>query len=75
MKSTSFGSHIRALRGERSRKDIATEAGIHPQSLIKLELGTHHPRIATVGRLATALGVEPSALLAVLLRESEGAER
>jgi len=65
--SVAFGPHLRRLRGARSRREIAAAAGIHPQSLIKIELGMHRPRAETAAALARALGVEIDELFGPLL--------
>ena len=39
-------------------------ASIHPTWISHLESGTAHPSLATVARLAGALGIDPSELLA-----------
>jgi DNA-binding XRE family transcriptional regulator len=42
-----------------SQRDLATEAGIAPKTIVDLELGRVEPHFKTMRKLAAALGVEP----------------
>lgn len=57
--------NLRELRTERgwSQEMLATFAGIHPTEGSRLERGLRQPRVATLARLAIALGVDIGALL------------
>src|SRR5579862_2141167 len=59
-----LGERIRAIRQLRRRtlKEIATAAGISESFLSQLERGRTNATIATLQRLATALGIEVSDL-------------
>ncbi len=46
------------------QKDLAAKVGITPAALCLIEQGKRNPSLSTLGLLATALGVTPSALLA-----------
>src|SRR5690348_15898043 len=61
-----LGERIRAIRQLRRRrlKEIATAAGISESFLSQLERGRTNATIATLQRLATALGIEVSDLFA-----------
>jgi transcriptional regulator with XRE-family HTH domain len=54
--------HHRKLRGM-SQEQLALEAGMERSYVSDLERGTRNPTVRALGRLAEALGVEPSALL------------
>ena len=60
------GARIRALRlsAGRSAKAIAAAAGIAPSNYARLEAGTHQPRLETIMRVARALDVTVSDLVA-----------
>jgi transcriptional regulator with XRE-family HTH domain len=60
-----FARNLRAtrLRVELSQEGLARRAGIHRTEVSLLERGGRDPRLATIVRLARALGVEPAALL------------
>lgn len=60
-----FGKNVRRLRTERgmSQEDLALEAGMKRSYLSDLERGTRNPSVRSLGRLATALGIEPWRLL------------
>jgi transcriptional regulator with XRE-family HTH domain len=63
--STPFAGLLRNLRRQRGLRldDLGQRAGFTKGFLSKLETGKATPPIATLMRLASALGVEPSALL------------
>jgi transcriptional regulator with XRE-family HTH domain len=42
--------------------DLATAAGLSVSYLTRLEAGGANPRVATLGKLAVALGIEPTSL-------------
>jgi transcriptional regulator with XRE-family HTH domain len=44
--------------------ELAEKVDLSPSTVNRLEMGRHKARIATVRKLAAALGVEPAALLA-----------
>ena len=44
--------------------ELAKKAGVSETTIVRLEAGTHRPRISTIRKLAKALGVEPSELVA-----------
>lgn len=60
-----FGQSVRRWRIERglSQEDLALEAGMKRSYLSDLERGTRNPTIRALGRLATALEIEPRELL------------
>jgi transcriptional regulator with XRE-family HTH domain len=59
------GAKIRRLRKVRglSQERLAQEASIDLRYLGGIERGEHSPTVNVVGRLANALGVDPSDLL------------
>jgi len=60
-----LGALLRAARGERSIGAVAAAADISPETLRKIETGRiPTPAFFTVAALATALGVDLSALAA-----------
>lgn len=44
--------------------ELAKKAGVSETTIVRLEAGTHNPRVSTVRKLAVALGVKPAALVA-----------
>ncbi len=59
---------LRTLRGRRgmSQRQLATLAGLNITTIVDLEAGrTRRPQVATVGKLADALGVPIEVLLDV----------
>jgi transcriptional regulator with XRE-family HTH domain len=60
------GDKVRDLRKERgwSQQELAGRAGISMQTVSNLETGRHVPGIATLSKIAGALGVPLPALLA-----------
>jgi DNA-binding XRE family transcriptional regulator len=61
----SVGERVRALRLEtgRSATEVAEAAGMARSNFARLEAGTHEPRLATLRRVAGALGVPVEALV------------
>lgn len=66
--AAAIGARVRALRVERemSATELARRSGMPRQSVPRLEAGRHEPTLETVLRLAAALDVPPTAILAVL---------
>jgi transcriptional regulator with XRE-family HTH domain len=62
--SIAFGRRLRQLRREHglSQYDLATETGIHPTAIARMERGAREPRLTTIQRLAQGLDVHPGAL-------------
>jgi transcriptional regulator with XRE-family HTH domain len=60
------GDKVRDLRKERgwSQQELADRAGISMQTVSNLETGRHVPGIATLSKIAGALGVGLGELLA-----------
>lgn len=56
---------LRQLREDQvlGQRDLAARAGISQQTIVDIEAGRITPRPQTVRKLATALGIEPAALL------------
>jgi DNA-binding XRE family transcriptional regulator len=54
-----FANRLKALRGgaDLTQAELARRAGLHPQSLVKLEAGDREPSWQTVRALARALGL------------------
>lgn len=63
-----FGAWVRELRRRRglTQVDIAARAGISVTYLSGIETGQRNPTLTVVARLAHALGVRPSQLVARL---------
>ncbi len=61
------GEKLRRLRDERylSHRELATEAGVSPTTVLNLELGKgkRESQRRTVRKLAKALGVDPADLI------------
>jgi transcriptional regulator with XRE-family HTH domain len=59
-----IGRRVREIREDRGmpRTELARRAGVHRNTLLRLEDGTHMPSVDKVERLANALRVPPSAL-------------
>jgi transcriptional regulator with XRE-family HTH domain len=59
------GQRLRQLRVERalSLRALAERSGVAFDTINKLELGHRPARLATIRKLADALGVEPKALM------------
>ena len=60
-----FAANLRRLRNAKgvSQDDLAYEANVSRSYLSQLEKGAFYASLNVVGRLAQALGVEPSELL------------
>jgi transcriptional regulator with XRE-family HTH domain len=58
--------HLRAIRERKplSQRELAEQAGLSRVAIIKIEAGAADPHPATIRKLATALGVEPTDLMA-----------
>ena len=52
---------LRELRADRllTIRELAQQAGVAPSSIYLIEAGRGTPRLSTMRRLATALGVDP----------------
>lgn len=46
-----------------SQVELAAASGVAQQQISLIELGSGNPTVRTIARLATALGVDPAALL------------
>jgi transcriptional regulator with XRE-family HTH domain len=57
---------LRAVRERQllTQAELAERARVNPKTVIALEAGAEHPRPSTVRKLAAALGVAPSELMA-----------
>ena len=66
-----FGRNVRAarLRAGLSQEQLAFDANMKRSYLSDLERGTRNPSLKAIERLATALAVNPSALLESSLGE------
>ncbi len=66
--AVAIGRRVRELRRELglSQRHVAQLAGLHASNVVRLEAGRHEPTLTTVWTVATALGVEPSAILSAL---------
>ena len=58
----------RRIRGYRLRKmwrqeDLARETGVQTATISRVETGYHRPQLATVSKIAKALGVDPDDLI------------
>lgn len=60
-----LGRNVRRQRQARgmSQEQLALEAGMKRSYLSELERGLRNPTVRALGRLATALGADPSDLL------------
>jgi transcriptional regulator with XRE-family HTH domain len=60
-----FATNLRRLRNAKdmSQDDLAYEAQVSRSYLSQLEKGVFYASLKIIGRLATALGVEPAELL------------
>ena len=52
-----------------SQEDLAFSSGLHRTSISLIELGKKSPTVETLARIAKALGVKPSKLLAAAERK------
>lgn len=64
-KARTVGARVRALRMAQGRTamEVAESAGMARSNFARLEAGSHEPRLATLRRVAAALGVPAGALL------------
>lgn len=60
-----LGRNVRRVRRARglSQEEVALESGMKRSYVSDLERGTRNPTVRALGRLAIALGVDPSTLL------------
>ena len=58
-------THLHSIRTQQglSLRSLAEKSGVHYVSLAKMEAGTLDPRLSSVQRVATALGVSVSELI------------
>lgn len=63
-----FGKRLRALREERgwSQEEFADRAGLHRTYVSAVERGVRNPTLSVLERLAKALGIKLSELLATM---------
>ena len=63
-----FGKQLRALREERgwSQEEFADRAGLHRTYVSAVERGVRNPTLSVLERLAKALGIKLSELLATI---------
>jgi transcriptional regulator with XRE-family HTH domain len=68
-----LGRNVRQARLEKgmSQEELAFQADMKRSYLSDLERGVRNPSIKAIGRLASALGVEPSSLLVGSTPDSE----
>jgi transcriptional regulator with XRE-family HTH domain len=69
-----LGDAIRTLRferGEISQERLGLDSGVHRNYIGGIERGERQPTVQTIAKLALALGVAPSQLLARAEREAE----
>ncbi len=59
-----IGSNLRRLRERRylTQRELATKAGLSPDTIVKLEQDRWEPRFSTIRKLAKALDVHPDDL-------------
>lgn len=59
------GERIKAARERKvwGQAELARMAGISPNTLYRIEAGTHTPRPVTIRRIAEVLGIEPGELV------------
>lgn len=69
-----FAVNLRRLRNAKgvSQDDLAHEANVSRSYLSQLEKGTFYASLNVVGRLSTALGVEPAELLKMPSKRRSG---
>jgi transcriptional regulator with XRE-family HTH domain len=65
-----FGENARRIRAAArlTQMEVADRSGLDMTEVSRLERGIKDPRLSTIVRLATGLGVEPAELLAGLGR-------
>lgn len=71
---TAFGEVLRRLRYERklSQEQLAADSNLDRTFISHLETGRKQPTLLTIFRLADALGVAPSAIIAEVEKRTEG---
>jgi transcriptional regulator with XRE-family HTH domain len=59
-----IGENLRRLRERRylTQRELAEQAGVSPDTILKLEKNRWEPRLRTIRRLAEALDVHPDEL-------------
>lgn len=59
-----FGKNVRYWRKKRglSQEELADRAKLHPTYVSGIETGYRNPTVKIIGRIASALGVEPGCL-------------
>lgn len=64
-KARTLAENVRALREARglSQEDLARMAGLHRTAISLIERSERDPRLATIVRVARALGIPPAELL------------
>lgn len=69
-----LGANVRRHRRLKglSQERLALDAGMERSYVSDLERGTRNPSVRALGRLAEALGVEPSLLLVTTEGEPDG---
>lgn len=74
---SAFGLAIRELRSVRgiSQEQLGHDSGLHRTYVGGIERGERNPSLANILKIAEALGVPPSELLAVSERISAGSGR
>jgi transcriptional regulator with XRE-family HTH domain len=60
-----FGRNLKEIREKKgvSLRDLALEADLSANTISEIELGKRDPRMTTVVKLASALGIDPADLL------------
>jgi transcriptional regulator with XRE-family HTH domain len=60
-----FGKNLKEIREKKgiSLRDLALEADLSANTISEIELGKRDPRMTTVVKLASALGIDPADLL------------
>jgi HTH-type transcriptional regulator, competence development regulator len=60
-----FGRNLKEIREKKgvSLRDLALEADLSANTISEIELGKRDPRMTTVVKLASALGIDPAELL------------
>jgi transcriptional regulator with XRE-family HTH domain len=63
--SLAFGKRIKELRAEKkvSQDDLSRATDVHPTAIGRMERGAREPRLTTILRIASGLGVTPGELL------------
>jgi len=66
--SVTFGIVLRELRHEKklSQEELSLRAGLQRKYISHLEKADHQPKLETLFKLATALDITPSQLLALV---------